>query len=148
MQESKTIYFDVDQVAYLINNATTTTTTAQMKTYINNEYWVDMYLVSNSLPVDLSEVVTFRGAVGNLGSTPLINIPNSEFNNVSAWSEVSLVDGRINCYLDMSATNVKSNISTAQTKGYYLEVQGDRNDGFGYQTMLIVPFTAINVLNV
>ena len=102
MQESKLINFDVDQIAYLSSNTTTTTTSAQMITYINNEYWVDVCLCSNAAGVNISDVASFRGAVGNLGSTPLIQVPNALFNNVAAWSGVDKAVGQINLYLDMA----------------------------------------------
>lgn len=123
MRKTKRLYYDVDNNYLMSSNTSTTSITITPSLFTNNKYIVALELVSNAVGYDVSDIVEWDAAFGNIGES-LVTVTNAVFNDISDWSEVDTAIGKISLELDLDNAVDTDIGTTAISKYYYLQVLG------------------------
>lgn len=88
--------------------------------------------------VDLSDVTVWRAGYGTLGTgSALVSIADAAINQVADWASVDPSTGKLCSQLDLTDPAFLTYLGTASYRELYFELQGDRSDGLGWQTIVL-----------
>lgn len=95
-------------------------------------------LTASGSAKSFSDVTSWRAGYGLLGvGSAFVNVVNAN---------ISVSGALVTVLMPTTSATLMADLSTSSNKTYYLEIQGDKSDGIGWQTVLVWRIDCYNTM--